>query len=88
MSPARARLYWASGGEIMTLGGPLRLAASADAPSTGWRPLTLSRAGELLAFYLLTARAGTDHAAQRHCRVCADELQAAIRDASRWRRAA
>ena len=88
MSPARARLYWACSGEVMTLGGPLRLAAPDNAPTAGCRPISLGRAAELLAFYVQTARAGAGHAAQRHCRTCADELRSAIQDASRWRRAA
>ena len=88
MSPARTCLYWACAGEVMTLGGPLRLAAPDYAPTAGCRPITLPRAAELWTFYVLKARACTDRAARRHCRACADELQAAIHDAGRWRRAA
>jgi len=88
VSPARARLYWACAGEVMTLGGPLRLAASAGASSAGCRLISLGRASELLAFYVQTASACADCAVQEHCRGCADELQAALQDASRWRRAA
>ena len=87
MSPVRTRLYWACGGEVMTLGGPLRLAALDDA-TTGCRPITLPCAAELWAFYVRNARACADCTARRHCLACAEELQAAIQHAGRWRRAA
>lgn len=87
MSPVRARLYWACGGEVMTLGGPQRLAAS-DAPDAGCRPLALPRAAALRAFYVRQGRACADSAARAHCLACAAELEAAIQDAGRWRRAA
>ena len=86
MSPVRVRLYWACGGEVMTVGGPLRLAAPGDALHPGCRPISLARAAELRAFYLRQARA--DRVSKRHCLGCAGELRTAIRDARRWRRAA
>lgn len=86
MSPARARLYWACGGEVLAFGGPLSLAAIGDATRPGCRPITLARAAELRAFYLRQARAA--RFARLYCLACAAELRTAIRDARRWRRAA
>ena len=88
MSPIHSRLYWACGGEVVTLGGPLRLSAPGDAPTGGCRPLTPPRAAELRASYVRQARASADRTARRYCLACAAELKTAIRDVGRWRRAA
>ena len=88
MSPASTRVYWVCGGEILTGVGPFRLGASGGASALGCRAISLQRATELWVFYSLKARETSGPAARRHCKDCADELQAAIAEVAAWRRAA
>ncbi len=88
MSPGRHRLYWACAGEVLTIGGPFRLAGEDGGPTLGGRPLTLQRATELAEFYEIMAGEARDPSALRHCRDCAGMLRDAMLQVSRWRRAA
>ena len=88
MSPASTRVYWVCGGEILTGGGPFRLAAPGGASGLGCRAISLQRATELWVFYSLKARDASEPAARRYCQDCAGELQAAIAEVAAWRRAA
>jgi len=72
MSPLGGPAFWSCGGEVLTTGG---------------RPLAPGRPEALQAFYAALSEAAPDRAAQGYLEARRAELELALAQAGRWRRA-